>query len=258
MRKNILLVLFFFVGVVCTQAQMTGNDALHSEIDTVYKKILLVPYNPIMHVSDADHDIAEYSEKNVTELRTMFRLGLTEAVGAQLVKVYPTYSLISDASKETEKDLNMIYGSVNYSMDTVFPVAHPATKADSLKRKSVLSKKQLKKVKEIRELKFMNIGLSHPELLTLLSQKYGADLFVFLNQLEIKTNYDDCLDLALKIYRREIKVHYAVYDAFGKQLYGDVAVVDFPSNSNDIKQIMQANFLKIAEYIVQTIPKKKL
>ena len=45
----------------------------------------------------------------------------------------------------------------------------------------------------------------------MLSEKYGTDIFVFMSQLEIKTNYDDCLNLALKIYQREIKVHFAIY-----------------------------------------------
>ena len=103
----------------------------------------------------------------------------------------------------------------------------------------------------------MNIKLSHPELLTKLSEKYGTDLFVFLNQFEMKTHYDDCLDLALKIYKRELKVHYSIFDATGKQLYGDVAVVYFPSNSNDIIEIMSRNFPKISDYIAKTVPKRK-
>jgi len=94
-------------------------------------------------------------------------------------------------------------------------------------------------------------------LLRMLSEKYGTDLFVFLNQFEIKTNYNDCLDLALKIYRRQFKVHYSIYDGNGKQLYGDVAVVDFPSNTNDTSEIIKENFQKIADAIVQHVPGKK-
>ena len=64
-------------------------------------------------------------------------------------------------------------------------------------------------------------------------------------------------DIALKIYRRKLKLHYSVFDVSGKQVYGDVAVVDFPSNSNDIAEIMQQNFPKIGESIVQHLPRKK-
>ena len=87
----------------------------------------------------------------------------------------------------------------------------------------------------------------------MLKDKTGSDVFVLLNQFEIITNYNDCLDLALKIYRRQLKAHYSVFDADGNQLYGDVAVVDFPSNANDVREIMSRNFPKIAEAIAKNV-----
>ncbi len=223
--------------------------------DTAYKKILLIPYNPMMHLSDADHDIAEYSEQNPQQIRAKFRHGLTNYVSADLMKVYQVQSMASNVLRDNEGELDMIYGSLNYKEDTVYPVAHPAK--DTTQKKSLFAKKNSPKVAEIHDLKYMNIKLSHPELLQMLSEKYGTDLFVFLNQFDIVTNYSDCLDLAMKIYRRQLKVHYSVFDASGKQLYGDVAVVDFPSNSNDVNNIMEKNFPTLAEYIAKTIPKKK-
>jgi hypothetical protein len=101
----------------------------------------------------------------------------------------------------------------------------------------------------------MNVKLSHPELLKMLSDKYGVDLFVFINQLEIKTNYNDCIDFQLKIYEREIKVHFSIFDKYGKQLAGDVAISLFPSNSNDIGEIMAGNFPSISSYIADELVK---
>jgi hypothetical protein len=222
--------------------------------DSLYKKILLIPYNPMMHLSDADHDIAEYSEKPAAQVRAEFRNGIMRYVNSELSENYETYSMLSRESDNLKKDLDMIYGSLNYEMDTVFPVSHPLK--DTLQKKSLFTKKSSVKVAEIHDLKYMNVILSHPELLQVLSGKYGTDLFVFLDQLDIVTNYSDCLDLAMKIYRRQFKIHYSVFDASGKQLYGDVAVSDFQSNSNDVNNIMEKNFPRLAEYIAKTIPKK--
>ncbi len=249
MFKKNLLVLFFSLLFVSVFAQT--NSPVQSQ-DTAYKKILLIPYNSMMHLSDADHDIADYSQISNEQVRTRFRAGLTKYVNAKLIESYPTYSMQSNVLTDNERELDMIYGSLNYEMDTVFPVSHPAK--DTLHKKSPFSKKQ--KVAEIHDLKYMNVKLSHPELLKMLSEKYGTDLFVFLNQFDIVTNYSDCLDLAMKIYRRQLKVHYSVFDASGKQVYGDVAVVDFPSNSNDVNDIMMRNFPKLSEYIAKSIPKK--
>ncbi len=254
-KKKFFFFLFLFVASVVT-AQTVSPAQNTSAADTVYKKILLVPYNPIMHLSDADIDIMEYMQQTENVIRAAFRKGLLQGIAAKLSGVCETFPMRGDIAKETQKDLDMIYGSINYNMDTVFPVAHPVK--DSLQKKSLFSKNHAPKVKEIHDLKYMNITFSHPELLKMLSAKYENDLFVFLNQFEIKTNYSDCLDLALKIYRRQLKVHYSVFDATGKQLYGDVAVVDFPSNTNDISEIMRGTFPKISDYIVKSIPKKSL
>lgn len=254
MFKKFLSLLFSICLFLSAYAQ---RDSSGQKIlpDTLYKKILLVPYNPIMHLSDADRDISEYNQENVKMIRTEFRNGLSKTVAERLAKNYQVVSLLANESTETAKELEIIDGSLNYEMDTVFPVSHPA---DTLqKHKSLFSKNRSSKLKEIHDLKYMNVKLSHPELLSVLSDKYGTDLFVFLNQFEIKTNYDDCLDLAMKIYRRQLKVHYSIFNVDGKQLYGDVVVVDFPSNTNDTREIMKGNFQKIAEYIFKTIPKKK-
>ena len=254
MSKNLFFIFLFVVQFFGVKAQVAGTEEINA--DTVYKKVLLIPYPPMMHLSDADQHIAEFMGTTNERIRSEFRYGITRNVNMQLMKNYPTYSLLAIPSEENEKTLDMIYGSINYRMDTVFPVSHPVK--DSAQKKSIFSKSKTSKVKEIHDLMFMNATLSHPALLTHLAEKYSTDLFVFLNQFEIITNYDDCLDLALKIYRRQIKVHYSVYELHGKELYGDVAVVDFPSNSNDTREIMLKNFYTLTDYMEKTIPTKKV
>jgi hypothetical protein len=257
MFKKILsaLIFSFFLSPLFAQDNPVMQHPLSDPArDTAYKKILLIPYNPMMHLSDADQDIAEYSGQNQQQIRAKLRYGLTKHVSAELMKVYQVQSMASNVLTDNEGELDMIYGSLNYKEDTIFPVAHPIK--DTTQNKSFFAKKKSAKVAEIHDLKYMNIKLSHPELLQRLSEKYGTDLFLFLNQFDIVTNYSDCLDLANKIYKRQLKVHYSVFDVSGKLLYGDVAVVDFPSNSNDVDNIMEKNFPKLAEYIARTIPKK--
>jgi len=262
MLKRFFLIFFFAFTAFAASATGFRDAAQDSTADSLYKKILLIPYNPIMHLSDADQDISEYSQKNVDIVRGVFRNGLLANLSAALNYRCETRAMGTSTSKESQKELDMIYGSLNYQMDTVFPVSHPAadtSKSSSAGKvvKSIFAKNKVPNVKEIHDLKYMNIKLTHPELLAKLSEKYGADLLSFLNQFEIKTQYDDCLDLALKIYRRELKVHYSIFDVSGKQLYGDVVVVNFPSNTNDITEIMERNFPKISDYIVKTVPRRK-
>ena len=228
-----------------------AQDASAPPDSTKRHKVLLIPYNPMMHLSDADNDIAEYSGKDPETLRKMFRAGLTQKVNGKIFEVYDTESLLTDYAKGNDGDLEIIYGSLGYAMEDVIPLKKDSVDSNGKKIK-------VKKEKEVKhDPKYMNVKLSHPELLKMLSQKYGTDLFVFINQFEIKTDYDDCINYQLKIYNREVKVHFSIFDESGRQLAGDVAVSVFPSNSNDPGEIMTGNFPSISSYIAGALSAKK-
>ncbi len=241
--KFCILYSAFFISLF--SGKTTAQDASAPSDSTKHHKVLLIPYNPMMHLSDADNDIAEYSGKDQETLRKMFRMGLTQRINGKIFEVYDSQSLLTEYAKGNDDDLDMIYGSIGYSMENVIPL-----KKDSVDSKG---KKVKAKKEEKHDSTYMNVKLSHPELLKALSEKYGADLFVFINQFEIKTDYNDCINFQLKIYEREIKVHFSVFDKYGKQLAGDVAVSLFPSNSNDPGEIMTGNFPSISSYIANSL-----
>src|SRR4029077_6662219 len=68
-----------------------SGDGLH--------KVLLIPYNPMMHLSDADNDIAEYSGKDPETLRKMFRMGLMQKINGKIFEVYDSQSLLTEYAK---------------------------------------------------------------------------------------------------------------------------------------------------------------
>lgn len=251
MRNFIKLVfVLFFLPFSLFAQQPTGT------VDTIlYSKILIIPYNPMMHLSDADDDIAEYSEKNKEQIRAQFRSGLLQSVDVQLMTSYETYTFQTNVGRDEHLDLETIYGSLNYRMDTVYAGNRASKDTTRLVQKLFGNTKAKPTNQPVR---YMNVKLSHPELLAMYSKKFGTDLFLFLNQFEVITHYDDCYDLALKTYRREIKVDYSVFDATGKQVYGDVAVVNFSTGMNDVNEIIAKNFPVISDYIYKHLPPKEI
>ncbi len=220
------------------------------------KKILIIPYEQRMYLSDADHDISEYSDRSPEEIRAMFRMGLTEKLNAKLVTSYRTHSLLQDLQPEAMQDLDRIYGAIDYSFDTSYVILHPkpdSAEATGKWNEKKARKKELEKRTATGDVRYMNVKILDPHLLTDLSKKYGADEFVFLSQAEIKTNAKDCIDFQGGIYQRDLKVHYSVYDKDGNQLYGDVAVVKFPSNSNEVGEIMEKNFPTLGSVIKEAL-----
>jgi hypothetical protein len=248
--KSIPLVVLLLSVFFCS-AQVQSADSSHFQ-----KKILIVPYNPMMHLSDADGAIADYSEKNLQEIRTMFRTGISQYVNKQLLSSYESHDILADMRPEALKTLDMIYGSLNYSYDTVFPIAHPKLDSISIAHKIPLKqqvKKELTDRSKTGDVKYMNVKLSHPEILKMLAEKYDVDYFIFLNQFELKTNYGDCIDLAAGIYRRDLKVHYSIFRKDGEQVFGDVAEMSFASDSNYIGDIMTKNFPPISQQIAVAV-----
>lgn len=236
--------------------QTASGGGRDSTAELSQTKILIIPYEPRMHLSDADLDISEYSERSPQQVRSMLRMGLTEKLNAGLGTTYNTYSLLQDLRPEAIDELDRIYAAIDYSYDTSYAILHP--KPDSIEAKgrwneNKARKKELEKRSASGDVRYMNPKILDPTLFATLSRKYGADKFVFLTQIEIKTNAKDCIDFQSHIYQREFKLHYAVFDKNGNQLYGDVATVKFPSNSNEIGDIMAKNFPALGNMVKESI-----
>ncbi len=92
------------------------------------------------------------------------------------------------------------------------------------------------------------------ELFEELYKEYNADIFVFVTQFEIKTNYKSCMDIANQIYKREVMVHFTIYNKEGKLLAGSYATSFFPSDSNNANKIIGDCFPELAGYIAGCLP----
>ena len=239
MRKTLLLLLLNCCAIF---ANSMLPDTLVSRAS-----VLVIPYMPDMHLSDADPDIAIGSEMEFPEMRSELRKGLVSALNKNFQEVYDVPGLQKDFAGQSERDIEILYHSLLYQSDSVYTLKDPKRFAlvDSLG----------KKIKPRKETTYINISIADEMLIPDYSKKYNADYFIFLNELDIKTNYDDCLNLALKIYRRDLKVHYSIFIKSGKQIYGDVAVASFDTNTNDVKEINGKYFPVIAEYILSSFDK---
>jgi len=242
-RQPLLLLFLSFCSSFTFARQATDSSTT--------PRILIIPYQPGMHMPDpADLDISTYSGIQLDEMRKEFREGLLKSLRSKIVTVYDAELLQSDHVGDDDDDNSLIYHAEYFQQDTIWPVAHP--KKDSLLKMKTFVNPKSRKPFAIDKL-YMNVGFYDQQLLGDFSRKYNVDLFVVLNQFEIRTNFKDCMDLDLKIYDREVRVHYAVFDRDGKQVHGDLAVSHFLSNSNDINEIMRENYPRITEYILTSL-----
>lgn len=243
---NKFLLLLILTGISLCSAAIPADS---SNI-TPSSSVLIIPYKPAMHLSDADTDLSQGSEMEMPKMRETFRRGMIKALNRDFAEVFDTRMQSNDFVRGDNRDLDLLYHSIYYESDSVYPLKYPKhfTVKDSLPKKKETSKAK-------KEVKYINAGLHDKMLISDLSKKYNSDYIIFLNEIDIETHFEDCLNLALKIYRRDLKVHYTIFDKNGKQVYGDVAISHFASNSNDVNEIIEKNFPAISNYILTSLSK---
>jgi len=241
----------FFVLVLISCLSISIKAALPDSLSVNDRSsVLVIPYMPAMHLSDADNDISEGSQMEMTDMRSALRKGIVKALNKKFAEVYDVKGFNNDFVNSENGDMDVLYHTLLFEGDTVYPLKNPSRFAV---KDTTPVKKGVKK--PTPESMYINVGIYDSSLVPDLSKKYESDYIIFLNEIDIKTHFDDCINLALKIYRRDIKVHYSIFDKTGKQLYGDVAVSHFGTNTNDVNEIMKENFPSISNYVLNSFHK---
>ncbi|MFM1745876.1 MAG: peptidoglycan-binding protein with multiple lysin domain [Bacteroidota bacterium] len=231
---------------------------LFAQIDSTKKvSILLIPYSPEYYLSDAEKDILDASAISQSELHEAFRKTLDLKLSAELETLGSCKSMLSDTSRSGKMKLGRYYYSTGYSYQE--PVGKRVARESELpkaKKKNSGGSSQHTAPQSITtrgDSKYMRATPSDTIVLKQLRSSTASDYIVSINQFEIKTNYNTCLDIANKIYRREVIVHYSVFDANGKEVLGNYAVAFFPSNTNRYGDIVERCFPEIAREITTNI-----
>jgi hypothetical protein len=244
----------------------------HSQGDSIPPRVMIIPFNPDYYFSDADDKLAEYNQASIPEIREQFRQGLFQNINARILNVtgYETVSLYVESEDLNDKhDLQQVYYGLRYGLANPKRLP-PATEGDSVKTWGQKLKTWLpfkKKPKQITDetdvqIKaldepYMNVTFNDPEMLSYLSNKYDTDYFLFINQFEVVTNYEQCLDRAVNRFQRSVKVHYSLYDKNANLISGQAIMVTTTDSELNLDNILLENFTPVADYIARELPGQK-
>src|SRR5204863_3164440 len=171
------------------------------------KTILFIPYQPMMHLSDADAEIAENSKVSVRQVRVLMRNALNEKLTLRLRENFYVRQLLEIGTTNEKDDLNNFYDSEGFylsSRDTTKKNSETVVASSDNPYFGIFGKSS----RPDYAFSYMNVSLSKPVLFKELSESYEANYFVVLTQLEIKTHYNECIDIANRVFRREFLVHF--------------------------------------------------
>lgn len=238
-----LIILIPFLLFVFFSSAQEGTRVSQNIPTNAIGKIMLIPFEPKLYMSDIDRKINQQTKWPFEQIRENFRHQLEAQLKLKLQSIAPVVSFYSDSIK-TWKDLLYIYKST--SLDYALIPEQNAPKTTPVK-KSGIKNGQIE-VEINTDKKFMNLKIDDSKLLGYLNKKYRTDYFVFINQLDIK-NEADSYDITTDTYQRDVVVHYSIFDKTGKNILAGIATSRFNSKENDPAKIVSHYFSPIATNI---------
>ena len=255
MKKLIILFCFIILSLSLT----SQNTTISQKNTTVREapashKVMLIPFEPKLYLSEIDRSINAETKLSAKEIKYKFRDGLNDQLyKAFKVSKYNVVDLMEDTIKY-KKDIEGIYQYLSYDYLKI-PNQENYKAPKKEKEEAKIEKGQLN-VETNSENKFMDARILNPKLVPLLYARYKTDLFVFINQLDLKASGSkDPTDLGNGNLNRKIVVHYTVYTYDAKEINSGIAEEDFDPILNNPKKIIEKHFSKIAAVIVQRVNK---
>ncbi len=270
-------------GVVT--GEKTDQEAYMDGAETQSNKALVIPFESKMYMSSIDKDLAAKTGMSYQQIRQNMRFGLTNEMYMTLHGSMEAVSLMHLDTGDVEKELQYIYSSIGYHYSEVpqeqlTPVEGQKPDGDASAKDKVkysLNKFVNKTKEKIQSIgddeeeeptqssgiqngevvttydnaeRYMKTSIHNPNLLSQLNQKFGADLFIFINQLDIERAADPSKKgLGSNEYKRKIKVHYTVFNLKGKEVATGASISYFPNNTNDMNIIIKSHMGAIAQQI---------
>lgn len=226
----------------------SGNKAAAKEAISKHK-IMLIPFENRMYLSEIDFMINKETKLNAKQIKAVMRDGLNEQFYKKLKPKMPVVDLLDDTVK-TKKDLENIYQYLSYQYVKV-PDQNNYKPPVKDKEEKTIANGQLN-VESNSDARFMNAKLKNATLVPYLGGKYKTDLFLFINELDIKSLNGMPGDLNSSSTRKII-LHYTIYTLDAREINSGIAEVNLPANVNTPTKIINSYFSQLVDIVAVRI-----
>lgn len=262
------------LGIYCCASAFSQEQLDFSTNKTKSKKILLVPFDPYIYFNDATEIMAKRDKLTHDQLMNYFR----EEFNRQLYNSLMDSCVITDfivrsaaSTRETEDDLSALYSIISYKLE--FAMQNRPEDNDVKQKKSKRKEKQEEERRkeelyqaktriENGELvgkkqpvsdKYLHIVFHQPEVLEEIAKKRNIDYFLFINQFEIKGDYNSPYISGDPNATRTLKVHFSLFDSYGELVHGGFGENKIPFYLDDKKEVVNTYFPEVIRQIIRNI-----
>ncbi len=258
------------LGSIISKAQNTTSIFEEKEKKSLLlpkANLIVVPYLPTLYHSELDQKFVEINKLNIDDFRHELRSNLCNEIGLhyrlnhQEKTAFLSMTLEDDS---VQKDLITVYENVTYIHHTLNPnVSLDTNKKNiiSLFKKDPKNEKQMEthkanihqgQIKNSTEYgdKFMDVNIKEREPISVLSNKYHANYWLFLNQIDILYK----LDQGGFMQKYVLKVHYTIIDQNFNKLFSGTEELIFNENDIDLEHFYPKTLGSMAKKLAQKIP----
>ncbi|MCU0443006.1 MAG: hypothetical protein MUE96_11455 [Bacteroidia bacterium] len=247
--KLIATLLALSLSTICLAQQDTTKKAV---------RVLIVPYQPMMHFSDADEDMAKFSKREVPQVRNQLRTNLEANVYHQLLGSFDAISLMRSNTLNGEADLNRIYAATRYQVYSKKAQDEYLTnKGNSL---SVSFKNLTEKWKRnsknqtfwTSDSAVMLGAIGDKELFPYLHKKYQEDYILFITQFEVNTSNKNTIEWLKQEYKRTYTIHYNLFDHSGMLIRAETLSIE-AGGENKLEDINSKYLILLAQKLKEIV-----
>jgi len=222
------------------------------------QSILLVPFEGKMFLSEINQKLAQENGLNSEQILERFTSAVDQAILYTFQERCNVSSFYAMEDKESTEDLAYVFDNLSLEYELVSKTQEKSKleKArEKLKKKEddsyqggMIQGGQIVTKRDVRE-RYMKAVIEDQKMLDSMHFKFNNKYFLFVNQLDIRNAYSDAISMQQMNYEREIKLHYTLYHKNGEIISTGISRTTFPSNLNNIDQIIKGYFPKLAQNI---------
>ena len=265
---RLLQLFFLFLLLFCKGFAQNGPDViLPDTTKSLYNKVMIIPFEENMYLCGVQTHLAQESKKTHNEIVEFFRESTVLELQNQFLYRYNTVSLLH--YNDTTKDLLKAYEAISYKFEIALIEEEEETSKNAIdKAKNLFKKKETKLSKFERgstnngqivslkntDQKFVSVVVRKKDNITYLSNKYNADLFVYVTEFDIENDMSDPTDFVNGDYKRMLKLHFSMVNKNGKVVEKGLVSIPFPNNQNNIYKIRTLYLPLVAKKMMDKLP----
>jgi hypothetical protein len=247
--------IFAFLFIVLSPFTLVLNAQVKTDTSKIPNyRILFIPFEPNMFMSEIGKAVNASTKMSYKDITESFRENLDAAL-RNAFKVHNTSVSLLLNKKKPDTTLRYIYNSIGYKFDLIPGKDSGETHEEfdpKAQQTHFIHNGQLD-VPIDYSTRFMNVNVVNPHLLSSLNKKYGATIFIFVNELDIRNVANTPgEDLTASNFRRQVTVQYSILNMHNQYITDGILTAYFPANVNNPPVIGEKYFSIIGNEMLES------